>query len=178
MFLKAWIIPSILETLLKQAKKNYIWNKAGSRLTDKYLTDFKEEEVKKKLSQAQKTIVDMARDEDYSVGPLLKRFAIFIVIAVTGSILIYFWISYCACCYCNCCLFKPAKPSKCCTLILYLIAAISILVVIIFSIVILCVLNTSFARFNGLACSAFYFLDHVRYGLLLLIKMAKKNGKE
>lgn len=155
-----------LRSLIEASKKNYIRDKAGSRLTDKYLTDFNEENVnRKKLSKAQQTIVDIARDADYEINPLLKKYAIFLIIMLTGTFLIYFWIGYCACCCCNCALFKPTKPSKCCSLILYIIAAICIIVVIIFSIVILGVLDTFFARFNGLACSVLHFLDHVRYWL-------------
>ena len=155
-----------LRSLIAESKKNYICNKAGSKLTDKYQTDFNEEEVKrKKLSKAQQTIVDIAKDADYDANPLLRKYAIFIIIFLTGSIIIYLWISYCCCCCCNCCLFKPTKPSKCCSLVLYIIAAICCIVVIVFSIVILGVLDSFFARFNGLACSVLYFFDHVRYGL-------------
>ena len=172
-----------LRSLIEASKKNYICDKAGSRLTEKYLTDFNEENVnKKKLSKAQQTIVDIARDADYEINPLLKKYAIFLIIMLTGTFLIYFWIGYCVCCCCNCALFKPAKPSKCCSLILYIIAAICIIVVIIFSIVILGVLDTFFARFNGSACSVLHFLDHVRYGLApsytILIQITKMNGNE
>ena len=55
-------------------------------MTDKYLTDFNEENVKReKLSKAQQTIVDIARDADYEINPLLKKYAIFLVIMLTGT---------------------------------------------------------------------------------------------
>ena len=155
-----------LRSLIEASKKNYICDKAGSRLTDKYQTDFNEENVsRKKLSKAQQSIVDIARDGDYDINPILRKYVIFIIIVLTGTIIMYLWISYCICCCCNCCLFKPTKPSKCCSLVLYIIAAICCIIVIVFSIVILGVLDSFFARFNGLACSVLYFFDHVRYGL-------------
>jgi hypothetical protein len=142
-------------------------DKAGSRLTDKYKIDFNEESIKtEKLSKAQKSIVDFIRKSSYSnIKPYVKKCAIFIAILVIDIILIFIWISYCSCCCCSCCLFSSSTPSKCCSFVLYLIAAICLLAVIIISIIILGVLDSFFDRINGLGCSAFYFLDHARYGL-------------
>ena len=156
-----------LRSLIEASKKNYMCDKAGSRLTDKYKTDFNEESIKtEKLSKAQKSIVDFIRKSSYSnIKPYVKKCAIFIAILVIDIILIFIWISYCSCCCCSCCLFSSSTPSKCCSFVLYLIAAICLLAVIIISIIILGVLDSFFDRINGLGCSAFYFLDHARYGL-------------
>ncbi len=52
-----------LRNLQDQAKRRYICSEAGSRLTEKYQTDFSEEEFKKEsLTEAQRSIIDFARD--------------------------------------------------------------------------------------------------------------------
>ena len=46
-----------LRQLIDSAKKKYLCDKAGSRLTDKYKTDFTEDSIEKKsLSSKQKTL--------------------------------------------------------------------------------------------------------------------------
>ena len=158
------IIP---RSLFEEKVKNYACDKAGSRLTDKYSNGFTEKDPKSKsLSKAQRSIVDFAKDSSYSnIKPYIKKLGIFIFFLVLDIILIFVWISYCSCCCCSCCLFSSAKPSKICRTIFFLIAAICKLLVIIFSIVVLGLINPFFKRVNGFVCSAFNFIDHVRYGL-------------
>ena len=64
-----------LRSLIEASKKNYMCDKAGSRLTDKYKTDFNEESIKtEKLSKAQKSIVDFIRKSSYSnIKPYVKN---------------------------------------------------------------------------------------------------------
>ena len=159
--------PNSLRNLLDANKKNYVCDKAGSRLTDKYKTDFDEDNVdKKSLSNSQQAIIDFARDSSYSnIKPFVKKCAIFIVFIVLDIILLVLWISYCCCCCCKCCLFGEAKPSKVCSCIFFVVALFCYLLIIIFSIIVLALVSSFFKRINGLGCSSFHFLDHVRYGL-------------
>ena len=159
--------PNSLRNLLDANKKNYVCDKAGSRLTDKYKTDFDEDNVdKKSLSKSQQAIIDFARDSSYSnIKPFVKKCAIFIVFIVLDIILLVLWISYCCCCCCKCCLFGEAKPSKVCSCIFFVVALFCYLLIIIFSIIVLALVSSFFKRINGLGCSSFHFLDHVRYGL-------------
>ena len=159
--------PNSLRNLLDAYKKNYVCDKAGSRLRDKYKTDFDEDNVdKKSLSKSQQAIIDFARDSSYSnIKPFVKKCAIFIVFIVLDIILLGLWISYCCCCCCKCCLFGEAKPSKVCSCIFFVVALFCYLLIIIFSIIVLALVSSFFKRINGLGCSSFHFLDHVRYGL-------------
>ena len=159
--------PNSLRNLLDANKKNYVCDKAGSRLTDKYKTDFDEDNVdKKSLSKSQQAIIDFARDSSYSnIKPFVKKCAIFFVFIVLDIILLGLWISYCCCCCCKCCLFGEAKPSKVCSCIFFVVALFCYLLIIIFSIIVLALVSSFFKRINGLGCSSFHFLDHVRYGL-------------
>lgn len=158
---------NINRNLLEQRKKDYVCDKAGSRLTDKYKTDYNEESIKTEgLNKAQQSIVDFIRDQKYdNIKPYIKHCAIFIFFLVLDIIFIFLWISYCSCCCCSCCLFKKAKPNKCCSFIFLLISVICNLIVLIVSIIILGVLKSFFSRINGFGCSAYYFIDHIQLGL-------------
>ena len=159
---------TILRNLFEQNVTEYICNKAGSRLTDKYSGGFNEDSIEKtKLSEAQQSIVDFARDSSYdNIKPYIKKLSIFIVLLVIDIIFIFFWILYCSCACCNCCCFRKAFPkSKACSTWNFIIAVVCNFLVIIFSIVALSLINPFFKRINGVGCSAFNFLDHVRYGL-------------
>ena len=173
MLLKKSNIPEVLNNriiprnLLEQSKKNYVCDKAGSRLTDKYKSGFNEDSIKKEsLSGAQQSIIDFIRDQKYdNIKPYIKHCAIFIVFIVLDIIFIFLWISYCSCCCCSCCLFSTAEPNRCCSLIFFLISVICNIIVAIISIIVLGVLNSFFSRLNGVGCSAYYFIDHVQLGL-------------
>ena len=104
--------------------KKYLCDKAGSRLTDKYSNGFtKERDQNTKLSDAQKSIIDFARDDSFSnIRPYFKRVAIFIVFLVICYILWIAWIVYCCCCCCKCCLFGDGQASYICKFICYAIA--------------------------------------------------------
>ena len=158
---------AFIRNLFSTQTKSYLCDKAGSRLTDKYTGGFNEErDQDSKLSKAQQSIIDFARDSSYSnIKPYLKRVGIFIAFIVLAVILLFIWISYCSCCCCSCCLFGEGKASRKCQFICYAIAAFCCLLVIIFSIVVLSLINPFLKRINGLGCSAFYILDHIRYGL-------------
>lgn len=158
---------AFIRNLFSTQTKSYLCDKAGSRLTDKYTGGFNEERDQvSKLSKAQQSIIDFARDTSYSnIKPYLKRVGIFIAFIVLAVILLFIWISYCSCCCCSCCLFGEGKASRKCQFICYAIAAFCCLLVIIFSIVVLSLINPFLKRINGLGCSAFYILDHIRYGL-------------
>ena len=158
---------AFIRNLFSTQTKPYLCDKAGSRLTDKYTGGFNEErDQDSKLSKAQQSIIDFARDTSYSnIKPYLKRVGIFIAFIVLAVILLFIWISYCSCCCCSCCLFGEGKASRKCQFICYAIAAFCCLLVIIFSIVVLSLINPFLKRINGLGCSAFYILDHIRYGL-------------
>ena len=173
MLIKKWnIVEGVKDSIIhrdlfEEKVKNYACNKAGSRLTDKYKNGYNEKDIKRKsLSKAQRSIIDFAKDSSYrNIKPYIKKLWIFIFFLVLDIILIFVWISYCSCCCCSCCLFSSAKPSKIYRTIFFLIAAICNILLIIFSIVVLGLISPFFKRVNGFACSAFNFLDHVRYGL-------------
>ena len=158
---------NILRNLIDQSKKNYLCDKAGSRLTEKYQTDFSEEDIEREsLSSAQQSIIDFARDSSYSnIKPYLKRVGIFLAFIVLDLIFIFFWIAYCCCCCCRCCLFSDAQPSKFCSCLWLFIAIICNFLALIFSIVVLVLIGSFYKRLNGLGCSAVTFLDHVNKGL-------------
>ena len=158
---------TFLRNLFTDKTKSYLCNKAWSRLTDKYNGGLDEErDQDSNLSKAQQSIIDFARDSSYSnIKPYLKRVGIFIAFIVLAIILIFIWISYCSCCCCSCCLFGNGEASRKCQFICYAIAAFCCLLVIIFSIVVLSLINPFLKRINGLGCSVFYLLDHIRYGL-------------
>jgi hypothetical protein len=156
-----------LRQLIDSAKKKYLCDKAGSRLTDKYKTDFTEDSIeKKRLSSAQQAIVDFARDSSYdNIKPYLKRVAIFLAFIVLAIVLLIFWISYCCCCCCSCCIFGDAKPNRCCACISLFTAIICNFLVFLFSIIVLAIIGPFFKRLNGIGCSTLYFLGHVNNGL-------------
>ena len=153
--------------LFESSKKNYVCDKAGTRLTDKYKTDFEEDNIKtKELSKAQQSIIDFARDSSYSnIKPYIKRCGVFIFFLVLAIIFLILWITYCSCCACKCCLFKTSNPIQFCVCLWFIIALVCYFIVILISIIILAILNSFFSRINGVGCSFFYFIDHVRYGL-------------
>ena len=156
-----------LRNLLDKSKRNYLCDKAGSRLMNKYKDDFKEEDPKvEKLSKSQQSIIDFARDKKYSnIKPFVKHVAIFFVFIILAIFLIFFWISYCCCSSCSCCLFSTSGPSKCCSGIQFFITGGCLFLVIIFSIVNLALITKFYQRINGAGCSIHYFLDHVVDGL-------------
>ena len=158
---------SSLRNLLDKSKRNYLCDKAGSRLMNKYKDDFKEEDPKvEKLSKSQQSIIDFARDKKYSnIKPFVKHVAIFFVFIILAIFLIFFWISYCCCSSCSCCLFSTSGPSKCCSGIQFFITGGCLFLVIIFSIVNLALITKFYQRINGAGCSIHYFLDHVVDGL-------------
>ena len=158
---------NFLRNLITASQKNYLCDKSGSDLLDKYKTDFYEESIKKKsLTDSQKAIIVFARDDSYSnIKPFVKKCAIFIVFIVLDIILLGLWISYCGCCCCKCCLFGAPSPSKTCSWIFFVVAVICNLLVIAFSITVIILLSPLFKRINGLGCSALQALDHARYGL-------------
>ncbi len=167
-FLKSIQDPLNLRDLANVEAREYSCDKAGSRLLDKYSGDFNEEigEAKESLNDAQQAIVDFARDRKYSnIKPYLKRVAIYIVFLCLVVIFIGLWISYWSCCCCNSCLFSTTKGnSKFLPFLFYIISTICFLLVIIFSIIILCLTNPFFRRVNGLFCSSLILLDHLING--------------
>ena len=156
-----------LRNLFFRSQKSYICKQAGQRLKDKYRKGF--DEVRKydtSLSKAQRSLIDFGRDHSYSnIKPYIRRCGIFIAILVIDVVLIFIWISYCSCCGCNCCLFGKAQSNNSCSSISFAIAAFLCLLVIIFSIVVLVLIQPFYRRVNGIGCSTFYLIDHVRYGL-------------
>ena len=165
--LETFSISPSLRNLLDKSKRNYLCDKAGSRLMNKYKDDFKEEDPKvEKLSKSQQSIIDFARDKKYSnIKPFVKHVAIFFVFIILAIFLIFFWISYCCCSSCSCCLFSTSGPSKCCSGIQFFITGGCLFLVIIFSIVNLALITKFYQRINGAGCSIHYFLDHVIDGL-------------
>jgi len=169
MFLKKTNFLGVLNPrmLFESSQKNYVCDKAGTRLTDKYKTDFEEETIKtKELSKAQQSIIDFARDSSYSnIKPYISRCGIFIFFLVLAIIFLLVWISYCSCCACKCCLFKTSTPIKFCVCVWFLTALACYFIVILISIIILAIIPSFFSRINGVGCSFFYFIEHVRNGL-------------
>ena len=158
----------IKRKLFENEIKEYVCNKAGSGLTEKYESDFEEEPAvgQKELNKAQKSIVNFARNRTYyNIKPYLKRIWIFIAFLILDIIFLFLWISYCSCYCCKKCLFKQSKSTKRFRIIVYVISAFFNLFVIILSIIILIKINPFFKRINGLGCSVMTFLDHINKGL-------------
>ena len=155
--------------LYSEEFKDYSCEKAGSRLRDKYDGDFDEEmgELKDNLNDAEESLVDYLRDNSYSnIKPYLKRIGIYIAFLCLAVIFIGFWIAYCSCCGANCCLFSPAHPSPQSTKSIFLLSGIiTNILVIAFSIVILCLISPFFSRINGCFCSLLLLLHHINYGI-------------
>ena len=149
--------------------REYSCDKAGSRLMDKYDGGFDEErgDPKEELNSAEETLVDFIRDTNYgNFKPYYKRIGIYIAFLCLAIVFIIFWISYCSCCCCNCCLFSPVnRTSKLMQTILFLVGGITNLLIIVFSIIVLCLIGPFFSRLNGLFCSTLLLLDHLNYGL-------------
>ena len=142
---------------------DYSCDKAGSRLMEKYKDDFieKERESKEKLNDAQKSIIDFARDPSYNnIKPYLKRVGIYITFLCLAVIFIFFLLSYLPCYLYKYFLFSPEEGNPKYSLIFYLISMIFYLLVIIFSIIILGLTNPFYGRINGLFCSTLTLLDH------------------
>ena len=158
---------SPLRNLIERNKRNYICDKAGSRLTDKYKTDFQEKDFKAEtLTKAQQSIINFAKDSKYSnIKPYVKHCGIFIFFLCLAIIFLICWISYCTCACCSCCLFSRAYPSRCCSGILFFTTCVCLFLVILFSIIVLALITQFSKRLNGSGCSAHYFLDHVKSGL-------------
>ena len=154
-----------LRDLYTYIAKEYSCEKAGSRLTEKYTGGFDEEtgEPKDNLSEAEQSLVDFIRHSSYSnIKPYLKRCGIYIAFLCLAVLFIIFWISYCSCCCCNCCLFsKLDKTPGSLQTIFYIIGVITNLLVIAFSIVVLCLISPFFSRLNGLFCSTLILFDHL-----------------
>ena len=160
---------SIIERKLFESQtKDYVCDKAGSGITEKYEGDFNEEPAaeKKDLNKAQKAIVNFIRNPSYyNLKPYFNRIWLFIAFLVLDIIFLFLWISYCFChCYKKC-LFKPAKDSKKGRITFYIISALFNLFVIIFSIIVLIKINSFFKKINGLGCSVLMLLDHINKGL-------------
>ena len=155
--------------LYTELTREYSCEKAGSRLTEKYDGGFDEErgDPKESLDDAEQSLVDIIRDSSYSnIKSYLKRVGIYIAFLCLVVIFIICWISYCSCCCCNCCLFSNIdRAPKTMQTILYIIGVASNLLVIIFSIIVLCLIGPFFSRLNGLFCSTLILLDHLNYGL-------------
>ena len=158
-----------IRELFTDLSKDYSCEKAGSRLMDKYDGGYDEEagEPKDKLNEAEQSIVDFIRHSSYSnIKPYLKRTGIYIAFLCLAILFIFFWISYCSCCCCSCCLFsKVDKTPRTLQTIFWIIGAVTNLLVIIFSIIVLCLISPFFSRLNGLFCSSLILLDHLNYGL-------------
>ena len=158
-----------IRELYTDVSKDYSCEKAGSRLMDKYNGGYDEEmgEPTEKLNEAEQSIVDFARHSSYSnIKPYLKRTGIYIAFLCLAILFIFFWISYCSCCCCSCCLFsKVDKTPRTLQTIFWIIGAVTNLLVIIFSIIVLCLISPFFSRLNGLFCSSLILLDHLNYGL-------------
>ena len=158
-----------LRELYTYIAKEYSCEKAGSRLMDKYSGGYDEEagEPRDKLSEAQRSMADFINHSSYSnIKPYLKRVGIYIAFLCLTVLFIIFWISYCSCCCCNCCLFSNSdKTPRSFQTIFYIIGVVTNLLVIIFSIVVLCLISPFFSRLNGLFCSTLTFLEHINDGL-------------
>ena len=170
---KANIIKNIGKTLKirkldYKPEIDYICNKAGNSLMKKYSKGYDEKIFEtKQLTKAQNAIINYGRDSKYEyIKDYYYRIVIFFIFLVLDIIFIFCWISCCCCCCCSCCCFKTANPSSyTLRLVFFLISAICNFLVIIFSIIALCQIEPFIKRINGIACSYFKFLDHIKDGL-------------
>ena len=169
---KTDIIKTIGDTLnirylFDNPKIDYICDKAGNSLKKKYSNGYDEKFETKRPNKAQNAIINYVRDSEYEyIKDYFSRIAIFFIFLILDFIFIFCWISYCICGCCSCCCFKTANPSsKIKRFIFFLISAICNLLIIIFSIVAMKQIGPFVKRINGVACSSFTFVDHIRDGL-------------
>lgn len=153
--------------LFDNPKIDYICDKAGNSLKKKYSNAYDENFEIKRPNKAQNAIINYIRDSEYKyIKDYYSRIAIFYIFLILDIIFIFCWISYCICGCCSCCCFKTANPnSNRLKFIFFLISAICNLLVIIFSIVAMKQIGPFIKRINGIACSSFTFVDHIRDGL-------------
>ena len=157
-----------IRKLFEQNILNYVCNEAGKSFIKKYENGYDEKIMEKKTpNKYQRAIIDFAKDTKYKyLKKYFPRIAIFFVILVLDIILIFFWISYCCCCCCNCCCFKTAiHGSDLCRKIWFFISLICNLFVVIFSFILFLLVKPFLRRVNGIACSGFYLIDHIRDGV-------------
>lgn len=171
---KSNIIPEIegkllnIRKLFEQNTLNYVCEKAGNSLAKKYEGGYEEKEVEKKaLNNYQKAIIDFAKDtENNNIKKYLSRLVIFFIILGLDIILIFVWISYCCCSCYNCCCFKKASPPlERCRKVWFIISFICNCFIVILSLILLFVINLFLKRLNGVACSMFHLIDHIRDGV-------------
>lgn len=157
-----------LRILFDKKTLNYVCEKAGNALSEKYSQNYNAKTyAKKRPNDAQKAIIDYSRNSKYYlIKKYFPRIALLFLFLVIDIIFIICWISYCCCSCCNCCCFKMASPpSYCSRLTFFLIAVICNIILIIFCIPVLALVVVFVRRFNGIACSTFTFMDHLREGL-------------
>ena len=157
---------SSLRNLIDKSKRNYMCDKAHYELTDKYKYDFEEEDFKvEKISEAQQSIINFARDSKYSnIKPYLKYCGFFISLICLAILLIFYWITYCICACKSWCLFSTSSSSDC-KIYLFLITIGCLSTIIILSIFNLANITYFYSKLNGSSCSIHYFFDHVIDGL-------------
>ena len=157
-----------LRKLFGQNNINYVCDKAGKSFNENYEGGYDAKVfAKKQPNKYQNSIINFLRDSKYKyIKKYYSRIAIFFVFLVLDLIFIFLWISYCSCCCCNCCLFKMASPvSKTCRKAWLLSSLVFNFLVIIFSFVLLLLINPFFKKSNGIACSAFTLIEHFREGV-------------
>ena len=145
-----------LRKLFDQNNINYVCDKAGKSFNKKYEGGYDAKVfATKKPNKYQNSIINFLRDSKYKyIKKYYSRIAIFFVFLV------------CSCCCCNCCLFKIASPnSKTCRKTWFLLSLICNFLVIIFSFVLLLLINPFFKKANGIACSIFTLIEHFREGI-------------
>lgn len=157
-----------LRALFSQNNINYVCDKAGKSFNKNYEGGYDAKIFdKKQPNKYQNSLINFLRDSKYKyIKKYYSRIAIFFVFLVLDLIFVFLWISYCSCCCCNCCLFKMASPvSKTCRKIWFIFSLICNFLVIIFSFILLLLINPFFKKANGIACSAFTLVEHFREGV-------------
>jgi len=157
-----------LRKLFDQNNINYVCDKAGKSFRENYEGGYDAKVfIKKQPNKYQNSIINFLRDSKYKyIKKYYSRIAIFFVFLVIDLIFVFLWISYCSCCCCTCCLFKMASPSsKACRKTWIFFSLICNFLVIVFSFVLLLLINPFFKKANSIACSAFTLIEHFREGV-------------
>ena len=146
---------------------NYLCDKAGQYVLKRYSKRYDAKIfAKKKPNKAQQAIIDYLRYSKYKyIRNYFPRLALFFFFLVLDIIFLILWITCCGCRCCKCGLFKQASnasnSNKCPLLFSIMICYI---LITIFCILMLFLINPFIKRINGVGCSLYSVLEHIKSG--------------
>ena len=181
LFIQKYIYIEKLKDRLRIRKLNninYLCDKAGEYVLERYSKSYDAKIfAKKKPNKAQQALIDYLRYSKYKyIRNYYPRLALFFFFLVLDIIFLIFWITCCGCCCCKCGLFKRASNAsninKCPLLFTIMICYI---LIIIFCILMLILINPFTKRINGVGCSLYSVLEHIKLGTTNIYSLIKEK---